>query len=133
MATPADTIDDAGYIDFTAAPWPEILQRCADSANKQARNAALAAGSRNRYIEASREWFQNMAPTWDSIITDHRKAQTMIIASRGHPKPPCLPLCSKNGSRPFRACLVHPGHFASACANCQARDWRNRCNHNRKP
>ena len=132
MATPADTISASGTIDFTSAPWPDMLQRCADSANKQARAAALAAGFPNRAITASRNWFQANAPTWDAIVGDNRKAQAMIIASRGNPRMPCEPLCSKsNSSRPFRDCLVLANHFLSACANCQIRDWRARCNHNR--
>src|SRR4051794_38018291 len=118
MATPADTISAAGTIDFTSAPWPEMLQRCADAANKHVRNAALAAGPANPDVVASSEWFKDFAPTWDAVVGDSRKGQAMVIASRGQPRPPCETLCIKPGSsRPFRDCLVLDGHFLTACAN----------------
>ena len=132
---PTDSISPSGHIDFSADPWPNILQQCAMTANKTNRANALASGPPATHVAVSRTWFATFAPTWNSIVSEGRKAQSMIIASRGTPQVPCEPLCAKaDNSRPFRDCLViNPGHFSGACANCQIRDWRARCTHNREP
>jgi hypothetical protein len=130
---PQDTISSTETIDFTASPWPQALARCAQVANSTARQAALNAGTPNKLVPVNTTWFMDNAAPFDTIVADPRKAQAMIIASRGQFRQPCEVLCAKDGaSRPFKDCIVLDGHFANACANCQVRDWRARCNHNRK-
>ena len=131
--TPDMTINSMGnFIDFTAPAWTLALQAFAQVSNKTAREAALAAAPAQGSVDVNPEWWKAQAKTWSGL--DAPKMQSFIIGSRGTVQGvKCAKLCAKGSTgMPFKECIVIPGHFDNACANCQVRNWRSMCDHNPK-